>query len=122
MVGRAGAHRADDALLLLVDAGLPAAREEGRVGAEEQARGADDGERGLEYAFQRLAGLEPRPAVRARRVEMDRGTLVRRDERFAKEARAEMRHDDGHLGKRERGARQRQRIAEAEVEAARQSQ
>src|SRR4051812_18713195 len=108
------------ALLLLVDRRVPSAREERRVGAEEQPRGASHGQRRAEDAIQREVVAIAHPRVRAGGVEMDRRALVRRHQRLAEAAGAEVRNDDRHLRKAQRDPRYRERIAEAEVEAARQ--
>ena len=74
----------------------------------------------LEGPFERLPAVEADPAVRAGRVEVDRRALVGGHERFAEESGAEVRHDHRNLREAERGAGQRERIAEPKVEAARQ--
>src|SRR5437899_7528227 len=65
-----------DLLLHLVNRPLPAAREERRVGAEQQPIRARHLERVPEHVVEAQAGMEARPTVRAGGVEMDRGALV----------------------------------------------
>src|SRR4051812_22685645 len=108
--------------LRFIDVLLPAAREERRVRAEEQARRSDDGHRAAEDRFERERGVKARPAVGARRIEMDGLALIRRYQCFAEEAGAEVRDDHRHLRKSGGDASQREWIAEPKIEAVRQSQ
>ena len=54
----------EDLLLRVEHRLLPAAREERRIGAEQQPRRTDDIERAREDVAQRQAGVEPNPVVR----------------------------------------------------------
>src|SRR4051794_9586539 len=62
--------------------------------------------------------MVPDPAVRARRIEMDRRALIRGHERLAEKAGAKVRHDHRHLRSGEGRSRKGERIAQAKVEAA----
>src|SRR5262245_44806116 len=94
LLARAGGPKR--AFLRVVERHLPAAREERRVGAEEQASGADDVQGPPEDGLEREPRIVLHPVVRARRIEVQRRALIGRHQRLAEEPGAEVGDDDGH--------------------------
>ena len=104
------------------DSALPATRKVRRIGAEEQSRCAGRRTRGLEDASEAEARNVTNPAVRARRVEMHVGAGCDRREGIGEPPGPEVRNDERHIREGRRQARQRDGIAEGQIELAWQSE
>src|ERR1700682_4658311 len=103
-----------------VNDSTPAAREKGRVRAEDQPVRSRYEKRSVEDLGQGEPRYELDPAVRARRVEMDARAGLGGHQRFSEEAAAEVRHDHRYVRETDRRRCEREGVAEPQVEHARQ--